>query len=795
MLQLKNLTKQYDMKGNTVVALDNVSLEFGERGLVFLLGKSGSGKSTMLNILGGLDVPDEGELIVDGRSSSTFAKADFDSYRNTFVGFVFQEYNVLDEFTVAENVSLALELQGEGVNDKIERILERVGLGGMGNRKPTTLSGGQKQRVAIARALVKDPEIILADEPTGALDSETGKQVFETLKSLAKEKLVIVVSHDREFAETYADRIIELKDGRVISDVSRDGEEKEEGNLVFIGDNTISVRDGKKLTKEELDKIHSFLLKKKNVAVTSLKEDQKGFRRTVVKREAKEGKRFVKSKLPLSRAFKIGLSSMKVKPGWFVFTVVLSIVSFIMFGLLSTMLIYREDSVISHSVMEQKNAGLSLVKYYMTHGIAPNGNEYTFSKNETVFSQREIDELNEKYEGFSLVGAYNYGNAELNFAENFKVVNKINEAYYYKSMIGFVEGSDETINELGFEMLCGTYPVEREQIAISRYFADSFLNYETKEGETKSYESLLGRTIQWNRHRDESGRSFGPEWTITGIVDTGKISPKYEPLKYADVYGWEWKYGVNGKQLKEDYVDYLESGFHSVLFLNQGSFWANYEKSFLEEETRTDGETTKYVAPDFNEAEKEGTPIYEYALLSTAKDTLSKVRIASSFHNQYTESDYCYYIKNKVVQSMMATQELIGTLRTIFSVAGVSLGIFAGLLMFNFISLSIGSKKKEIGILRAVGAREKDVFNIFFVESFFVALSCFVVAVILTPIVCWIVNQAMIATLSLRYSMLQFDLLNALIMFVMALGIALIATIFPVFSAAKKKPVDAIRSL
>lgn len=178
MLELKDLSKTYQSKGSEVRALDHVSIEFERKGLVFLLGKSGSGKSTLLNILGGLDTPDEGELIIDGRSSKDFSPSDFDRYRNTFVGFIFQEYNVLDEFSVRENVALALELQGSSGDDKIERILERVGLQGMGERKPLTLSGGQKQRVAIARALVKDLEIIMADEPTGALDSETGKRYF-----------------------------------------------------------------------------------------------------------------------------------------------------------------------------------------------------------------------------------------------------------------------------------------------------------------------------------------------------------------------------------------------------------------------------------------------------------------------------------------------------------------------------------------------------------------------------------------------------------------------------------------
>ena len=203
MLEIINLKKTYKTKqGVKTHALNGVSLKFPETGLVFLLGKSGSGKSTLLNICGGLDSPTEGEIIIKERSSKAFSQTDFDSYRNTFVGFIFQEYNILYEFSVEDNIALALELQGKPKDiNAINSLLAEVDLEGLGKRKPNTLSGGQRQRIAIARALIKSPEIIMADEPTGALDSTTGKQVFDTLKKLSKDKLIIVVSHDRDFAE------------------------------------------------------------------------------------------------------------------------------------------------------------------------------------------------------------------------------------------------------------------------------------------------------------------------------------------------------------------------------------------------------------------------------------------------------------------------------------------------------------------------------------------------------------------------------------------------------------------
>ena len=215
-----DICKTYRPRGGVPVeALRGVTLRFGERGMVFILGKSGSGKSTLLHILGGLDDADAGYLEIDGKTTQAFSRKDFDDYRNEYVGFVFQEYNLLPTFTVRENLSIALELQGKSASEEqIAAALAKVGLAGMEKRKPTELSGGQRQRVAIAHAMIKEPEMILADEPTGALDEETGQSVLKLLKQLSEEKLVIVVSHDRDFAERFGDRIIELADGAVVRD-------------------------------------------------------------------------------------------------------------------------------------------------------------------------------------------------------------------------------------------------------------------------------------------------------------------------------------------------------------------------------------------------------------------------------------------------------------------------------------------------------------------------------------------------------------------------------------------------
>lgn len=223
MLQLNNITKDY-ISGDTVVnALKGISLSFREHEFVSILGQSGCGKTTMLNIIGGLDRYTDGDLIIGGRSTKEFKDKDWDSYRNHKIGFIFQSYNLIPHQTVLSNVELALTLSGVSKTERRKRAveaLEMVGLGDQINKKPNQMSGGQMQRVAIARALVNDPDIILADEPTGALDSETSVQVMDILKKISDNKLIIMVTHNAELAEQYSSRIIRLLDGKVTDDTA-----------------------------------------------------------------------------------------------------------------------------------------------------------------------------------------------------------------------------------------------------------------------------------------------------------------------------------------------------------------------------------------------------------------------------------------------------------------------------------------------------------------------------------------------------------------------------------------------
>lgn len=223
MLQIKDIRKEYKTGSLVQKALDGVSLNLRENEFVAILGPSGSGKTTLLNIIGGLDRYDSGDLIINGISTKKYKDRDWDSYRNHTIGFVFQSYNLIPHQSILSNVELALTISGVSRGERRKRAqsaLAQVGLGDQLHKKPSQMSGGQMQRVAIARALVNDPDILLADEPTGALDSDTSVQVMELLKEVAKDRLVVMVTHNPELAEEYATRIVKLKDGRICSDTA-----------------------------------------------------------------------------------------------------------------------------------------------------------------------------------------------------------------------------------------------------------------------------------------------------------------------------------------------------------------------------------------------------------------------------------------------------------------------------------------------------------------------------------------------------------------------------------------------
>ena len=554
MIEAKNLRKVYKTKKGVVVnALDGVSVKLPDTGMVFILGKSGSGKSTLLNVLGGLDSFDSGEIIIKGSSAKDFKQSHYDSYRNTYIGFIFQEYNVLEELTVGANVALAIELQGRKATDEeINAILTEVDLEGYGARKPNELSGGQKQRVAIARALVKKPEIIMADEPTGALDSATGKQVFDTLKKLSRDKLVVIVSHDREFSEQYADRIIELKDGVIISDVEKAGGATEEDfaddkeDSITYGDGEISLVPGYTLTEADRLAINEYLEAYAKGATIKVKSKEKkkvssgDFVPTDESKIVSHKKgdfQLIKSSLSIKNAFKLGSGGLKHKKFRLVFTIFLSLISFTLFGLADTIAAYDNISTATSSIYDTGVDYASFIKE-IKQG---KGSDYEYWTNwDTVLTPADI-ETRKAQTGYDVVGVYKK-NAQLSFSQSLgknKPDGMEPQKLYSSAFSGITSISESVMNTYGFKLLEGTLPeADKNEIVITKYTYDYFtkvgylgIDKEGKEVETeiKSEKDIIGKTLSLDLYYGGSN-----VYTISGVVDVNFDYSRYERIADSD---------------------------------------------------------------------------------------------------------------------------------------------------------------------------------------------------------------------------------------------------------------------
>lgn len=579
MIEAKNLKKIYKTKGGVRVnALDGVSLKLPDTGMVFILGKSGSGKSTLLNVLGGLDSFDSGEIIIKGTSAKDFKQSHYDSYRNTYIGFIFQEYNILEELTVGANIALAIELQDRRATDEeINSILKEVDLEGYGQRKPNELSGGQKQRVAIARALVKKPEIIMADEPTGALDSATGRQVFDSLKKLSRDKLVLIVSHDREFSEQYADRIIELKDGKIISDVEKDinslSEIEATEDSISYGDGEINLKAGYTLTEEDRIAINEYLKSYAEGAVIKIENKEKRKLSSKDFKPTDEAKinsdklgdfKLIKSKLSIKNSFKLGSGALKYKKIRLVFTILLSLVSFTLFGLADTIAAYDNIKTATNSIYDTGVDYSSYVK-----AVKRGSGDYEFWQTFGMYlNYEDIEKIKEK-SGRGVVGVYKK-NEYLDFSLNLgsETVEGMKPHAIYKSdFSGLAPISEAFAAEHGFNIFGRIPDADKNEIAITKYTYDYFekVGYIDVAGAKSSitqYEDLIGKELSLDLvYNDKS------TYTIVGIVDTKFDYSRYEKLASSDA-----EYILNELEMMSLMLELeaaQEYSFASVCFVNQ----------------------------------------------------------------------------------------------------------------------------------------------------------------------------------------------------------------------------------
>ena len=970
MLETRDLFKKYrPKKGKEVVAVDRISLRFPEKGMVFLLGKSGSGKSTMLNLLGGLDSYDDGEIIIKGISSKDFDQQRFDSYRNTYVGFIFQEYNVLADFNVGANIALALELQGKKASDEeINRILKEVDLEGFGERNPNELSGGQKQRVAIARALVKNPEIIMADEPTGALDSVTGRQVLDTLKKLSSDKLVVIVSHDREYAEQYADRIIELADGKVIRDVEVNYSAVEEtSDLKFDGAN-ISVPAGYHLTEEDRIKINEYIDKLGSGLTMSVSEKGARFRETdESKIPVQDGKDFalIKSVLPMKSAFTIGKSSLKHKKFRLVMTILLSVVAFSLFAFVDTFSSYDHIRSCIDSLRDSDIGYVSLSKTVKEES----GADVWWNSIRNGITDEDLANIKNDI-GVDATGIFKPKRMDLSFSMNLGDNAEEDEdsdgisltSSYLTNFCGFAEITEDTIKNMGFSVYAGKLPdPSKNEIAISCLAAESFIRsgyvsaqpVKDYSGASGSSSSLMGQISQMNINIDPGmlqqaeemgvgsdvdalmekkkkaekfsdpmymvGKSLlldNKLYTVTAVIDTKFDSSRYELLnKDIDkltnteqilqfILSSEYECAVNksltgaamvGKGAVKNLVAGEPTAFESSKgnfsvssFSTQGSvhissmyysrlsdipaediIWADkpleelkdneiivsadsvfatyndIDKKFVGE----DGTVTKKTLEDMNkfvasagkltgylwsyrdfdlddENDIEDVKIVGYFTSESSYASADVMGVSDSILEKIAEVNdgiydcavgcmpesrterekivrYCYgdedikseryEMNNAVVYELDSLHSIIKGAAKVFIWVGLFFAVFASILMANFISTSISYKKQEIGILRAIGSRSNDVFRIFFSESFIIAMIEFVITSVLCFAAVCFLNWLIRHESGILITFLHFGIRQVVVILVISVAVAALASFFPVKNTASKKPIDAIR--
>lgn len=905
MIETINLSKKYKPKrGVPVTAINDVSLKFPDRGMVFLLGKSGSGKSTLLNLLGGLDRYDGGEIIIKGVSSKNFSQQYFDSYRNTYVGFIFQEYNILDEFTVGANIALAIELQGKrATNEQINSILREVDLEGYGSRRPNELSGGQKQRVAIARALVKNPAIIMADEPTGALDSNTGKQVFDTLKKLSSDKLIICVSHDREFAEQYADRIIELSDGKVIDDVTLENSASDEQNLSF-NDNEITVPVGYELTEEDRVAINEYIRAirdKKSRIIVAGGAKNKFAKTDQSKIDMKSDEKFdlIKSKLPMRNAVKIGASGMKHKKFRLVFTIFLSVVAFALFGLADTFGSYDNISACTESIIDTGVRFASFSKSEKRYFDDDNTRYYYYMTN---LGEDDISEIKENT-GVDVTGVYCPSFLNLSLTEYYnEEVSLTDSEYdiYSSSLNGFAEMTQQNIDAMGYKLIAGVLPDgDKDEIAISLYVAQTFLKAGILSDDgsyisVDSPDSLIGYKL-----------TFGDiSYKITGIIDTKLDFDRYLPLtedtKYntvtdnlidyvlfsefnyeknfsfcntaivgagfidrmieqlpsfnyinngnlslysdADDLHLNLSYAAKLSQIDSSFIEWLDGNPRTELgekeiivslgMLNSYTAYGTVYQDFrvdsindidLDALAKVDFDLDWYQSPGYydtengwkivgiikNEGKYEniydsvilpdsmfskfvtGTGLYSFAV-GAMPENRSDIRNIVDY--SYREDDVRYDLQNSVTYELNMVNEVLEVFSKVFLYVGIGFAVFASLMFANLIGTSISYKRREIGILRAIGSRSSDVFRIFFSESFIIAMINFVLASAGTIAATMIINSEIREAYGILITVLNFGPRQLLLIFAVAVAVAFIASFIPVMKIASKRPIDAIRN-
>lgn len=635
MIVVKNLTKIYKTKYHKDnIAINDVSFVLPDKGLVFIIGKSGSGKSTLLNMLGGLDTCTSGSIIADGNDLSTFKEKDFIKYRSSYIGFIFQDYHVLDNMTVRENIRLAMDIVNQNDEEKINHVMRKVDLVGYDNRYPKELSGGQKQRISVARALVKDVNVILCDEPTGNLDKKTSAQVLEMLKKLSTERLVIVVSHNMVEANTYADRIIELADGKIVLDHERSSNYS---NEFKIENNTVYLPHYNDLTPNEVMLVND-LIENEDVKFKQIGNrfyDTKIEEKEVAKLEFES--HYMKRK-SINKIFKLFFKKRRVNFFVSIFIISLLIACFAIF---QSFLNFNGNKQLYESVSEYDFDSLSLHKNY---------NGASNDEMSTLFYKVEDSDIDYFYDNGYTGNIYKKYNQTLPFAtlqypmyRKYLSNYKANiEQFYIKESFGVLNTDLEFVTKLygkngKLEFILGSFDGPDHGIVITDYLADCYLYYNGN----KTYNDLIG-TYLYNNYK------YG---YISGIIDTN-YEEKYKELR--DTFEKERN---NPDSASREYSKLTETDMYAKFLYELNNYLGvgyniskNYEASLETSDVRTFGYLTKFYVKNIDqENSQQVSDMLFYFSSNSTSINLNEGEIALSYSTYnafkledkiYTESNY-----------------------------------------------------------------------------------------------------------------------------------------------------------
>jgi len=777
MLELKNIKKSYKTGEFVQHALKGVSLVFDSNEFVCILGASGSGKTTLLNIIGGLDRYDSGDLIINNKSTKEFNDVLWDAYRNNCIGFIFQSYNLIGHLSVLENVEMSLTLSGVSQSEKKERAIEalnRVGLKDHIYKKPNQLSGGQMQRVAIARALVNDPQVILADEPTGALDTKTSKQIMELIKDISKEKLVIMVTHNPDLAREYASRIIELKDGEVVKD-TKPSKNKDANSEINIKKTKMSFWTALKLsfnnikTKKGRTFLTAFASSIGIIGITIILSLSNGFDKQIDKYERDTLSSFpimVSSKTMQMNEEQLQDMMNSFMPGKDDYTK-----EKVVFPFDYNSLDLIHDNKLTSDYIEYVEKidpklinGISYTRATNLNLLIKTSEEVKTIKTEDINMSvlpKELDSEEFINNAFDIL----YGEAPKSYKDILLVVDTKNrvDAKILKAF-----GIDTSKEKIDFEKLIGK---EIKVVLNDEYFT--------------SYRGMYIPNIDYNSlYENEANITLTISGIVRGKEDSylGHIATSMSNMNSNDLMSME---PIGNIIYKNELVE-------EIIKINSHSDIVRAQK---------DSNISVITGESLDEEAKSNMLLY---LGSEDKPFLINI-YPKDFSDKDKILEYLdKYNKGKEDEDKILYNDLASTVTSISS--NIMDGITIVLVAFSAVSLVVSSimigiityisvleRTKEIGVLRALGARRKDVSRVFNAETFIIGVSSGLLGILIAKLLIFPINMLLYNLTELK-GVAVLNPVHALILIVISTVLTLIGGSIPARVASKKDPVIALRS-